>query len=366
MTPGCSFMYEGRFPVSSGPAAAGRSIGIEVRASSRDLEAENMSESTVFARRRFLKMLGLATGATWAAWQAMQARGAAEEDLRAKAMKNLRLGIDAGVYSGLPLEEAARRIRADGFTTVLLGYAFADVRFDPMAPDWKAAEKIAGCFERNGIKIAAIFGYYNIVDPDADRRKRGEARMELLLTHWKRLGCPVVSTETGTFNRQSEWLESPENATEAGYLRCRTALEGLVRVAERSGAILSIEPYWRNVIDSVDRAARLFREVNSPALRLVMDPCNYMRKEDLARMQPMLEDMFKRLGDRIVVAHAKDVKASAEGTDLPASGLGVLDYPLYLRLLARLDRQVPFIIEHLSLPDMPRARDYVLGQMVKI
>ena len=59
-------------------------------------------------------------------------------------------------------------------------------------------------------------------------------------------------------------------------------------------------------------------------MKLVMDPCNYFRKEDLPRMQPMLAEMFKRVGREIVVAHAKDVKAAADGTDLPAAGLGVL------------------------------------------
>jgi hypothetical protein len=35
-----------------------------------------------------------------------------------------------------------------------------------------------------------------------------------------------------------------------------------------------------------------------------------------------------------------DVKAAADGTDLPASGKGVLDYPLFLRLLAGLNREL--------------------------
>ena len=83
-------------------------------------------------------------------------------------------------------------------------------------------------------------------------------------------------------------------------------------------------------------------------------------------MQPMLEDMFRRLGSRIAVAHAKDVKAAEKGTDLPASGLGVLDYPLYLRLLAQLDRPLDLIVEHVTLPDVPRARDYVLAQLEKV
>ena len=55
-----------------------------------------------------------------------------------------------------------------------------------------------------------------------------------------------------------------------------------------------------------------------------------------------------------------------DGTDLPASGMGVLDYPLYLRLLARLDREIPLIIEHLSLADVPRARDFVLRRFDEI
>ena len=129
------------------------------------------------------------------------------------------------------------------------------------------------------------------------RRQHGEARMEALLTNWKRLGCSNISTETGTFNSKSEWVERPENATEQGYLQCKSALEKLARAGGEARGRVAIEPYWRNIIDTIDRAERLFREVNSPALKLVMDPCNYFRKEDLPRMQPMLEEMFRRLGD---------------------------------------------------------------------
>ncbi len=149
-----------------------------------------------------------------------------------------------------------------------------------------------------------------------------------------------------------------------GYQACRAALEKLAKAAKKTGAVISIEAYWRNVIGSIARAERVLRDV--PGLKLVMDPCNYYRKEDLSLMDPMLEEMFRRLGKQIVLAHAKDVKAGAEGTDLPASGKGVLDYPLFLRLLAGLNREVYAIIEHLTLDDVPRARDYVLSQFEKI
>ncbi|MCY2995195.1 MAG: sugar phosphate isomerase/epimerase [Planctomycetota bacterium] len=311
--------------------------------------------SRTCSRRECLQAMGtVLVGATACAVNGL----AAPTDLRAKAKANIRLGIDASVYSKLPLEEAVRRIRDDGFRSALTTFTFADVRFDPWSPDWEVVQKITACFERHDVRVAALFGYYNVVDPDPARRQRGEARMELLIANWKRLGCPVISTETGTFNRTSEWLDAPENATEEGYAQCRAAFEKLAHAAEKTGATISIEAYWKNVIGSIDRAARLFRDVPSPALKLVMDPCNFFRKEELPQMQPMLVDMFQRLGDRIVIAHAKDVKAAA--------GQGVLDYPLYLRLLAQLDRPIDLIVEHLTLPDVARARDYVLGQLDKV
>ena len=288
----------------------------------------------------------------------------AAPDLRARARKNLKLGVFTGVYASLPLEEAARRIAADGFHGVVLDFAFADVKFDPSAPDWDKARLITSTLAKHNIKIVGLFGYYNVVDPDAARRQRGEQRMQVLIENWKQFGCPVISTETGTFNDKSEWIESPENATEQGYQACRAALERLTRAAKKTGAVISIETYWRNVIDSIARAERVMRDVRG--LKLVMDPCNFYRRDDLSRMDPMLEEMFRLLGKKIVLAHAKDVKASADGTDLPASGKGVLDYPLYLRLLAGLNRELYLVIEHLTLDDVPRARDYVLSQFEKI
>jgi sugar phosphate isomerase/epimerase len=290
----------------------------------------------------------------------------ADEDLRAKAKRNLKLAIFTGVYSRFPLEEAARRIKADGFSGVVLENNFADLHFDPFAPDWDVARKITEGLSRQGLKIVGLYGYYNVVDPDPAKRRRGEQRMELLINNWKRFECPNISTETGTFNPQSEWVESPENSTEKGFEQCRDALAKLARAAEKTGAIISIETYWRNVIDSASRAERVFREVNSPALKLVMDPCNFFRKEDLPRMKDLLEDIFRRVGRQTVLAHAKDVKGAADGTDLPAAGRGVLDYPLFLRLLAGLDRELYLAIEHLTFDDVARSRDYVLAQFEKI
>jgi sugar phosphate isomerase/epimerase len=330
------------------------------------------NEPTGITRREMIKAVGtaaLATGAALASEPATRPKAGTGTTaaLREKARKNLKLGIFSSVYAELPVEQAAARIKEHGFDRVVLDPSFADVKFDFAAPDWKEVKKITSALGRHGIEVVCLSGYHNVIEPDPAKRKQNDQRIGLLMADWKRFGSPMISTETGTYNRENQFMDSPENYTEKAYLECRAAFEKLARQAEKHAAVIAIEPYWRNVIDSAERAQRLFKEVKSPALKLVMDPCNYFRKEDLPRMRPMLEDIFKRVGGQTVIAHAKDVKASADrGTDLPAAGLGVLDYPLFLRLLAGLDREMSLVIEHVKLEDVPRARDFVKSQFDRI
>ena len=145
----------------------------------------------------------------------------AAPDLRAKAKKNLKLGIFTGVYASLPLEEAARRIEADGFHGVVLEYGFADIRFDPWAPDWDKARQITRTLAKHNLKIAGLFGYYNVVDPDLARRKRGEQRMQVLIENWRREYNTIRPHRSLGYKPPAPETVMPNN----GYFRGRLTLE---------------------------------------------------------------------------------------------------------------------------------------------
>ena len=83
------------------------------------------------------------------------ARAAADSALQAKARKNLKLGIMSNVYAELPVAEAARQIKADGFACVVTDFAFADVHFNALEPDWAAAKKIVSTLEGQGSRSPA-------------------------------------------------------------------------------------------------------------------------------------------------------------------------------------------------------------------
>ncbi len=101
-------------------------------------------------------------------------------------------------------------------------------------------------------------------------------------------------------------------------------------------------------------------------------------------MDRELNRIFDALDDRVRISHAKDVKRS--GTDksekhadidaseahsfrgvgeieLPAPGLGSLNYDLYLQRLSRRHPNIPLIIEHLEEADVPRAKAFIDGKL---
>lgn len=326
-----------------------------------------MEQPAEVGRRSLLRYAGTAVGGLMLSPGLLKAaEQACGADLQVKARENLDLGVFTTLYAEMPVAEAARRIADDGFHYVVFDYTFKDVKFDPWKPDFDVLAKITREFDKNDIRIAGMYAYYNPICPDAKERSQGDQRVDLLIKEWRRFGCPVICTVTGTFGTGSPFVYDPKNDTEEGYTAARDAFARLARKAEKTGAIIGIEPYWKNCIGSVERTARLFKDVPSPSLKLLMDPANYLRNEELPRLNEMMDELFAKCGDQIVVAHAKDVKAGEKGQELPAAGLGVLDYPHYLRHLAKLDRKMPLIVEHLGRDDVPRACTFVREQMGKI
>ena len=50
--------------------------------------------------------------------------------------------------------------------------------------------------------------------------------------------------------------------------------------------------------------------------------------------------------------------------ELPAPGLGSLNYDLYLKLLSKKHPNIPVIIEHLEESDVPRAKKFLDGKFI--
>jgi sugar phosphate isomerase/epimerase len=295
--------------------------------------------------------------------------------------------IQVGIFTGYlpyPLEETARRIRALNFNTVQLDVVFKDMQTGLGELDQAKCKKIRDTFRDYNLPVCCVSGYTNLVHPDPVKRKANIDRLKELLHFANELGSPYVISETGTFDADSDWVAHPKNKTEDGYQQCLDVIGELVQYARSQGAYFLVETYVNNVIGSVEEVLRLFSDINDDRLGLLMDPTNYFELHNIDKMDETLNSIFNALSSKVMMSHAKDVKKATDGhgvkmsdidaseahalrgvgmIELPAPGLGSLNYDLYLKRLSRDHPNIPVIIEHLEEEDIPRAKKFIDGKL---
>jgi sugar phosphate isomerase/epimerase len=187
-------------------------------------------------------------------------------------------------------------------------------------------------FFRRHLKIAALSGTYNMIDPNPQARLVGAEGLDRLIAWAPRLGTGVVTLCTGSRDPESMWRRHPGNDSPEAWSDLLLQIERAVTVAAEYGVTLGVEPEIGNTINSIQKARRLLDEVKSPHLKIVMDGANIFQRGQLPNMRKVLDEAFDLLGSDIALAHAKDLDKDGEAGHL-AAGRGRLDFPYYLELL---------------------------------
>lgn len=211
------------------------------------------------------------------------------------------------------------------------------------------ADRVREAAAARGITLSAVSGTFNMIHPDPEVRRNGLRRLGVLAGACGRLGTSTLTLCTGTRDPENMWRRHPENATPEAWRDLLGAMQEALETAEEHGVTLAFEPETNNVVDSAEKGRRLLDEMRSPWLKVVMDAANLFDAEDparrLSRSREVLEGAFDLLGEDIVLAHAKDVRASGE---VLAAGEGDLDYDLYLKHLGEADYSGPIVMHSLA------------------
>ncbi|WP_096188813.1 sugar phosphate isomerase/epimerase family protein [Evansella halocellulosilytica] len=294
--------------------------------------------------------------------------------------------ISVGIFNGYypyTLDETIARIKKDGFTSVQLDLSFKDMDLALESLTTEKCHKIRDAFREANLPIVSISGYTNIIHPDSTKREENLFGLKQLLKFARDLGTPYVISETGTYNEESDWVHHPRNDTEEAYEEVAETILDLSKFAYDHGSVFLIENYVNNVIGSVEEVSRLISDINHPGLGLLMDPTNYFTESNIGDVDKEINRMFDILGDKIKIAHAKDCKLAedtsekhanidaveshtfrgAGSVELPAPGLGDLNYDLFVKRLAEKHPNIPIIIEHLDEKDIPRAKKFLDGKL---
>jgi len=257
----------------------------------------------------------------------------------------------------------------------LAGFGFNCTQFNaaclggPSLPDqidikqWRRAAQAA---RSAGIEMVALSATFNLLDENRPRLMDNFRRLKILARGATILGSDLLTLCTGTRNQQDMWTYHPGNQSPAAWQTMIEAMWQALEIASEFGLNLGIEPEVANVVGGANDAARLITELGSNRIRIVFDPANlYRPPADPGKDCEVITDGLTLLGNRIAIAHCKDIAATAAKETVPqdeplyvhvAAGEGILNYRHYLSELERLTPTgVPLILHGLTEEQIPSA-----------
>jgi len=262
----------------------------------------------------------------------------------------MRIGIFAKTFPGHDPAKVLRAVRDARYESTQFNLSSADLDAMPASVPDEAIATIANAARDNLVRIVALSGTYNMIHPDPAVRAHGLERLGVVIAAAARLGVGMVTLCTGTRDPDDQWRAHPDNRTPQAWRDLRVEMDHAAELAERHGVELGIEPEQANVVMSAADALRLFQEVGSPRLRVVLDPANLFEHASPAKAARIVADAVDHLAGHVGMAHAKD--RDAQGRFCTA-GTGIVDFPAFLGRLRATGFDGPVIAHGLSAAEAP-------------
>lgn len=239
----------------------------------------------------------------------------------------MKLGIFAKTFEGSQPAAVLAAVAKAGFVAAQYNMACSGLAAMPDLIEPEQARTVADAAKTTGIEIVAVSGTYNMIHPDHVVRDAGHRRLAVLAERSHAMSTRLITLCTGTRDPHDQWKEHPDNDTPEAWRDLLEAMETAIGIADRYDIDLGIEPELANVVNSAAKARRLIDEMQSPRIKIVLDPANLFERATLEEQRSTVSAAIDLLTDRIVMAHAKD--RNADGS-FATAGKGVLDYAHYL------------------------------------
>ncbi|MBQ8411605.1 MAG: sugar phosphate isomerase/epimerase, partial [Ruminiclostridium sp.] len=202
----------------------------------------------------------------------------------------MQLGIRVHDGEKLPLEKLLPILKSRGFKCghIALSKSIKEYSVSPSALTPGLAMYLRRLFSANSLDIAVLGCYLNLANPDENELSAITEKYKAHIRFASHLGCGVVGTETGAPNREYKY-EPACHSDEALEIFINN-LRPVVKYAEQMGVIFAIEPVWKHIVYSPERARIVLDEINSPNLQIIFDPVNLLCYDNYNER----EDIFER------------------------------------------------------------------------
>ncbi|MBT2291179.1 sugar phosphate isomerase/epimerase [Paenibacillus albidus] len=263
----------------------------------------------------------------------------------------MRYGTLAHTVGCLPLNELTAELQRHDISFVQLALSKAiqdlDTSTGKLSPG--LANYIGEAFERAGIRIGVLGCYINPVHPDPAVRRQEIERFKEHLRYARHFGAPMVATETGALTTFQEL--DPFRYEEIGWETLRATVEELAEEADKWGVFLGLEGVSSHTLSSPEKMRRILDEVPTSSIGVVFDPCNLIG-EDIDRQDEIVDSSFKLFGDRIILAHLKDIYYSDNTMHQGPPGGGAFHTATFLSKLQEHKPMIDVSLENITGPQI--------------
>lgn len=247
-----------------------------------------------------------------------------------------------------------------------LGYGAAYIPEFASLADPDTLRQIEQSFAAENVTIAEVGAWRNILDPDPAKRK---ANLEYVVQRCAladEVGAKCCVDVAGSFNKESWFGPDPRNLASEFFSQTVDNCRHIIDQVKPRRTKFAIEMMGWSLPDGPDSYLDLIKAVDRKAFAVHLDVCNGINSpQRFYRNAEFIRECFRKLGPWIVSCHGKDLKWIVEYNvrfQEVAPGQGQIDYGTYLDEIARLNREVPLMLEHLSsAADYDQGRKYVQG-----
>ena len=273
------------------------------------------------------------------------------------SVTRLRLGGPVSVPGDDP-DVLARAHRARGFRAA----------YCPTIPlsDGARLRDTAAAFERHDVILAEVGRWVNLLDSDAEKRKKNLETVTEGLALAEALGARCCVDIAGSLSPTSWFGPHPDNLSPTFFDAAVQNARAIVDAVKPTRTRFCYEMMAWSLPDSADACLRMVKAVDRPGFGVHLDPCNLVNSpERFYRSSAVVRECYSKLAPWIASVHVKDlaweVEMSVHFREVRA-GLGAIDHSVLLTQHAKACPHVPLMLEHLETPDeYDAARDHLLG-----
>lgn len=252
----------------------------------------------------------------------------------------MQFGIRLHDAVNAPIEERLQAVKEQGFSCTHLALSKVisenSVAESALTPGY--AMYLRRLFEKNGLDIAVLGCYLNLANPEEEQLRAIQKKYMVNIRFAAHLGAGVVGTETGAPNTAYKFEEAcwSEEALQTFIKNLRP----VVRYAEQMGVLFAIEPVVRHIVCNPVRARRVLDEIDSPNLRIILDPVNLLEIYNYEKQDEILDEALELLGKDTAVLHVKDFVIEDHKLVSVPVGQGQLHWE---RILPYMKKEKPFM-----------------------